>query len=153
MMKTIEVVLLQDVENLGKAGEMHPVKGGFARNFLIPRGLALLATEQTRKELAARKEIEAKRQAKGLEEAKVLAGRLEKISLSFSAKVGEEDKLYGSITAGDIAEALSRELGEEIDKRKVVLGEPLRELGIHRVKISLPGGLEPEITVVVEKEA
>lgn len=151
-MKTMEIILIQDVENLGKAGEMHQVKGGYARNFLIPHGFGLPATEKTRKEVAGRKEVEDRRQAKTLDEAKVLASRLEMVSLTFKAKAGEEDKLYGSITAGDIATELSKNLGEDIDKRKVVLDEPLRELGAHKVRIALPGGLEPEITVVVEKE-
>lgn len=148
----MQVVLVQDVENLGRAGEVHQVKGGYARNFLIPRGLAVPATEKALQSVEAKKQAEERRQAKAMEAAKVVAARLQNISLSFSAKAGEGEKLYGSITAGDIAEALSQKLGEEIDKRKILLGEPLRELGTHKVRVDLAGGLEPEITVVVEKE-
>ncbi len=148
----MKVVLLQDVDDLGKAGEVRQVAGGYARHFLIPRGLAVVATPGALKQAEMRRQVEAKRQERQVASAKVLATRLEEVTLNFRAKAGEEERLYGSITRGDIALSLEKELGESIDKRKIELPEPIRNLGTYRVPVRLLGDLAPEVTVVVEKE-
>jgi large subunit ribosomal protein L9 len=148
----MDILLLQDVEGLGKAGEVRAVAGGYARHFLIPRGLAVVATKGALKEAEGWRQAEARREGRQRAKSEDLAERMEKITLNFKAKVGKEEKLYGSITSGDIAQALARELGEEVDKRKIDLNEPIRELGTYRVAIRLMGDLSPEITVVVEEE-
>jgi len=147
----MDILLLQDVEGVGKAGEVHAVASGYARHFLIPRSLAVVATRSALKEAEGWRQAEARRQERERANLEALAARMEKITLNFKAKVGEKEKLYGSITSGDIAEALERELGEEIDKRKIDLKEPIRELGAYKVAVRLMGDLAPEVTVVVEE--
>ncbi len=147
----MEILLLQDVEGVGKAGEVHAVARGYARYYLIPRGLAVVATEGVLKEAEGWRQAQARREERQRVKFEDLAARMEKIALNFKAKVGEKEKLYGSITSGDIAEALERELGEGIDKRKIDLPEPIRELGTYRVAVRLMGDLWPEVTVVVEE--
>ncbi len=148
----MDVLLLKDVERLGKAGEVHSVAGGYARHFLIPRGLAVAATERALKQAKSWRDAEARRQERLRAQAEELASRLAETTLHFKAKVGEKERLYGSITSGDIAEALERELGQSIDKRKIELPEPIRELGTHKVTVRVAGDLVPEVTVVVEGE-
>ncbi|MFQ5886622.1 MAG: 50S ribosomal protein L9 [Anaerolineae bacterium] len=147
----MDILLLQDVEGVGKAGEVQTVTGGYARHYLIPRGLAVVATEGALKEAEGRRQAEAGREERQRAKFEDVAARMEKITLNFKAKVGEKEKLYGSITSGDIAEALERELGESIDKRKIDLPEPIRELGSYQVAIRLRGDLSPEVTIVVEE--
>jgi len=147
----MDILLLQDVEGVGKAGEVHAVAGGYARHYLIPRGLAVVATEGALKEAEGWRKAQARRGERERARFEDLAARMEKITLRFKAKVGEKEKLYGSITSGDIAEALGRELGEAIDKRKVDLLEPIRGLGTYEVAVRLIGDLSPEVTVVVEE--
>ncbi len=148
----MEVILLKDVDNLGQAGEVREVAAGYARNYLIPRGLALVATEGALKQLEVRRETEVRRQQRLEAEASDFATELERVTLTFSVKTGEKDRLYGSITTGDIAEALGREIGQSIDRRKIELEEPIRELGIYTVPVKLLPDLVPNVTVVVEKE-
>jgi large subunit ribosomal protein L9 len=147
----MEILLLQDVEGVGKAGEVHAVAGGYARHYLIPRGLAVVSTEGALKETEGWRQAQAKREERQRAKFEDLAARMERIALNFKVKVGEREKLYGSITSGDIAEALKKELGEGIDKRKIDLPEPIRELGTYRVAVRLMGDLSPEVTVVVEE--
>jgi large subunit ribosomal protein L9 len=149
----MDILLLQDVEGVGKAGEVHAVAGGYARHFLIPRGLAVVATEGALKEAEGWRQAEVRRGERQRAKFEDLATRLEKITLNFKAKVGEKEKLYGSITSGDIAEALERELGESIDRRKIDLSEPIRGLGTYQVAIRLMGDLSPEVTIVVDGAA
>ena len=147
----MDILLLQDVEGIGKAGEIQAVAGGYARHFLIPRGLAAVATEVALREAEGRRQAEARREERQRAKFEGLAARVEKITLNFKARVGEKEKLYGSITSGDIAEALERELGEGIDKRKIDLPEPIRGLGTYQVAVRLMEDLSPEVTVVVEE--
>jgi len=149
----MDILLLQDVEGVGKAGEVHAVAGGYARHYLIPQGLGVVATGGALKEVKDRHQAEARREERQRAKFEDLAARMERITLNFKAKVGEKEKLYGSITSGDIAEALERELGEEIDKRKIDLPEPIRVLGTYQVAVRLGGDLSPEVTVVVEEAA
>ena len=148
----MEVLLTETVDNLGSAGEIKKVADGYARNFLIPKGLAVPATTGALKQAELRGQAEARRQQRENVKAESLARTLSQVTLTFQAKAGEKDKLYGSITNADIAEALEREIGQAIDKRKVELEEPIRELGSYYVPIKLLPDLAPRITVIVERE-
>ena len=148
----MKVLLTETVDNLGSAGEVKKVADGYARNFLIPKGLAVPATEGTLKQAELRSQAEARRQKREKVEAESLARTLSQVTLTFQVKAGEKDKLYGSITNADIAEAFERETGQAIDKRKIELEEPIRELGSYYVPIKLLPDLAPRITVTVERE-
>jgi large subunit ribosomal protein L9 len=145
----VKVILIADVEKLGKSGEMKDVAEGYARNFLIPRKLAVPAAggayRAWQHDIASREE---KRQRER-EEAEVSATRIASTTLTMGVKVGEGGKLYGSITAKDIADALSRR-GIEIDRHKIDLPEPLKTLGTYKVAIKVYTGMSPEVTIVVE---
>ncbi len=147
----MKVLLRQDVENVGFAGEVHKVAPGYGRNYLIPRGLAVVATPNVMKQADAwRKRAEARRAELRAEYA-ALAARIEEVTLTFTARAGEKGKLYGSITTAQIADALNERLGTEIDRRKVG-DEPLRQLGEHKVVVRLSGDFHPELTVLIEDE-
>ncbi|MCS7221939.1 MAG: 50S ribosomal protein L9 [Anaerolineae bacterium] len=148
----MEILLLKDVEGLGHAGEIKKVAGGYARNFLIPRGLAVPADAGARKQAEAMREASQRRQQRQLSEAQALAAKLNGLTLRFKVKVGEKDRLYGSITNVDIAEAIEREIGQKVDRRHIELERPIRELGIHKVPVRLMAKIEPVVTVVVERE-
>ncbi|MCD6552878.1 MAG: 50S ribosomal protein L9 [Anaerolineae bacterium] len=148
----MKVLLTKDVEGLGKAGEIKDVADGYGRNFLIRRGLAILATGGVVKDAQRRIEAEARRQAQKTRAASHLAERLEQTTVTFRRKAGEKGRLYGSVTTADIAEEIQRLIGESIDKRKIVLEEPIRELGTHKVTVKLMADVTPQVTVVVERE-
>jgi large subunit ribosomal protein L9 len=148
----MKVLLIETVDNLGSAGEVKKVAEGYARNFLIPKGLAVPATEGALKQAELRRQAEARRQKREEMKAESLARNLSQVTLTLRAKAGEKDKLYGSITNADIAQALERETGQAVDKRKIELEEPIRELGSYRVPIKLLTDLAPQITVIVERE-
>ena len=147
----MEIILRLDVQHLGRAGEVVKVKDGYARNYLLPKGLAYPATEGNRKRVT----FEADRLARLAETEKQAAegeaAKLAGVSLTFPMKVGEEDKLYGSVTASDIQRRLEDQ-GIHVDKRKIDLPEPIRSLGEFRVGIKLHADVRPELTVVVVKE-
>lgn len=146
----MEVILRQAVEKLGHPGDIVKVSAGYARNFLLPRGIAYEATAGNKKRIAQEKDrLEAAENAR-VAEAQTLAARLEQVSLTFSARVGEEGKLFGSVTAADIVEQLHAQ-GFEIEKRMVDLHEPLRALGVYKVPIKLHADVKPEIKVWVIK--
>jgi large subunit ribosomal protein L9 len=147
----MEIILREDVQHLGKAGEMVKVKDGYARNYLLPKGLAYVATEGNRKRVTFEAERIARMRATEKEAAEGEAAKLAGLSLTFAMKVGEEDKLYGSVTASDIQRRLE-EQGVHVDKRKIDLAEPIRSLGEFPVGIKLHAEVRPEITVVVVKE-
>jgi len=148
---TMEIILREDVAHLGKAGTVVKVKDGYARNYLLPKGLAYLATEANKKKITYEAERIAKQRAAEQAVAESDAGRIAEVQLTFPVKVGEEDKLYGSVTAGDIQRKLE-ELGIRVDKRQIDLPEPIRDLGEFRVGIKLHLNVRPEITVTVVKE-
>jgi large subunit ribosomal protein L9 len=145
----LKVILTADVDKLGKSGEMKEVAEGYARNFLLPRKMAVPATGGTYRawqhDIASREE---KRQRER-EEAEIAAQRISSTTLTLGVKVGEGGKLFGSITAKDISDALARR-GIEIDRHKVDLEEPLKMLGTYKVAIKVYPGLTPEVTVDVE---
>jgi large subunit ribosomal protein L9 len=147
----MEIILREDVQHLGRAGEVVKVKDGYARNYLLPKGLAYPATEGNRKRVTFEADRLARLRETEKQAAEGEAAKLAGVSLTFPMKVGEEDKLYGSVTASDIQRRLE-EQGIHVDKRKVDLPEPIRSLGEFRVGIKLHAEVRPELTVVVVKE-
>lgn len=147
----MEIILREDVEHLGKAGEVVKVKDGYARNYLLPHGLAYPATEGNKKRIVFEAERLAKQRAGERQSAEVAAQALANVELVFAMKVGEEDKLYGSVTASDVQRKLE-EKGIHVDKRKVDLPEPLRALGEYRVGLRIHPDVRPEILVRVVAE-
>jgi large subunit ribosomal protein L9 len=148
----MKIVLRQDVPNVGEAGTVQTVSNGFGRNYLIPQGLAVAATAGELKTAEHNLAVKARKIAKQEEQMQSLADRIAGRRLEFVARAGEQGRLYGSITAGDIAERLTAALGEEIDRRKVVLDESIRTVGEHSVTVHLVGRLRPQVTVVVAGE-
>lgn len=147
----MEVILLKDVPSLGKAGSIVNVSDGYARNFLIPREFAIVATEGNKKRIEEIKRIEQKKRDKILRDAEAIKQALEDKTVTIHAEVGEQGKLFGSITAGDITEALKKE-GIEIDKRMVELREPIKAPGEYSVSLKLSGSIQTTIKVIVEKK-
>lgn len=147
-MRQVKLILREDVPNLGEAGELVSVKPGYARNYLLPQGKAMPATEARIRELEHHKRAIAEKVAK---ERKALAAerdRLEQIVLEVQALAGEEGKLFGSVTALQVAELLA-ERGLEVDRRKVELSEPIKELGEHKIVIKLHRDVVARITLKV----
>ena len=128
------------------------VSVGYARNFLIPRGLATMATPGAIKQAERQRERRARQEAKELSEAQALAQALDGLTVSFEARAGESDRLYGSVTNANIADALAEQVNQEVDKRKVEMEEPLKELGTHAVTVRLAPGAEAKVTVIIERE-
>lgn len=137
----VKLILLQDVEKLGKSGEVISVKDGYARNYLFPKGIALLATEQNLKAVEVEKKRKAEAQQKEKLEAQQLAERISRISCTIAVEVGRDDKLFGSVTSIDIQKALEAE-GILVDKKKIDLKEHINQIGIY----SVPIRLHPEVT-------
>jgi len=147
----MEVILRQAVENLGNPGDLVKVSSGFARNYLLPRGVAVTATEGNKKRIAQEKARLEAAEAARRQTAAGYASSLEQVSLTFSARVGEEGKLFGSVTAADIAAQLEAQ-GHHIEKRQIDLNEPIKALGVYRVPIKLHADVKPEIKVWVIKQ-
>jgi large subunit ribosomal protein L9 len=152
-MKTVKVILRQDMDKLGSAGEIVSVKPGFARNYLLPRGFAYEATQANLRELETERSRAEARSKRDYLEARRRAAQLEEISLTFHARAGEESKLFGSITSSDIAERLNGEglVDFEVDRRSIELDEPIKSLGVFPVAIRLHADVKPEIKVWVIK--
>ncbi|WP_029215537.1 50S ribosomal protein L9 [Kallotenue papyrolyticum] len=148
----MKVVLMQDVPNLGKAGEIKEVANGYGRNYLIPKGYAALATEGLIKQAQERAAAQRRREQKARAEAEQLAQRLNGQTLRFVVRVGELERLYGSITNVDLAEKIKEQFGVEIDRRRIDLGDPIRRAGVYSVPIRLAGDIEARVNVVVEGE-
>ncbi|HEX7019110.1 MAG TPA: 50S ribosomal protein L9 [Gemmatimonadaceae bacterium] len=147
----MEIILRQAVENLGKPGDVVKVKSGYARNYLLPHGLAYEATPGNLKRIQQERDrLEAaENERRGA--AQGLAEKLEQVSLTFSARVGEEGKLFGSVTAADIAQQLEGQ-GFHIEKRQIDLHEPIKALGVYRIPVRLHADVKPEIRVWVIKQ-
>jgi large subunit ribosomal protein L9 len=148
----MKLILREDVYNLGKGGELVEVKPGYGRNYLIPRGLAVLANPKNIREVEHQKAVAAAKAAKLKASAEAVAKRLFDTPLSFKRKVGEQDKLYGSVTAMDLAEALAAR-GVQIDRRAIDLSEPLKTLGDFEVGVKLHSDVIGKVRVKVEAEA
>ncbi|HVX94335.1 MAG TPA: 50S ribosomal protein L9 [Polyangia bacterium] len=147
----MQVILRDDMDNLGKSGEVVNVKPGYARNFLLPRGHAIKATAGDIKRVEHEKRVIAARTAKMAKEAQAEADKLSQVSVSISRAVGEEDKLYGSVTSRDIAEALAGK-GVKVDSKKIHLEEPIKTLGMTEVQVKLGRGVNATVKVWVVKE-
>ena len=148
----MKVILLQDVEGLGKAGDLKDVANGYARNYLLPKGLAAGATPALMANRAQRIAAEQRKLEKQAEQNRQQAERLSEVKLTFKARVGREGRLYGSITSQDIASGLRDAEGIVIDRRMIVLPEPIRSTGTFTVPVKLAPKLEPKITVNVIDE-
>jgi large subunit ribosomal protein L9 len=148
----MKVVFLQDVEGSGHTGEIKEVANGFARNYLLPRSLAAPATPDAIKRAEARAAAEARRQTELDEQARALAEGMA-APVVITARVGEQGRLYGSITSGDIAEEVSKLVGQEVDRHLVVLEEPIKELGTYEIALRLTRNVEATVTVEVVGES
>ena len=147
----IEVILREDVKTLGRAGEMVRVKPGYARNYLLPQGLAYEATEGNRKRIAGETKARASRDQAEKVQAQEAATTLSAVTLSLSGKAGEEGKLFGSITSQDVADALAR-AGHTVDKRRIELEHPIKTVGEHAVRVRLHPEVHAELRVAVVAE-
>lgn len=147
----MEVILREDVKSLGKAGELVKVKPGYARNYLLPRGLAYEATEGNRKRIVAESKARLARASEERQAAETIARALNAVSVSLARKAGEGDRLFGSITAQDIADALAAK-GQAVDKRKIELEHPIKTLGHHTVPVRLHHEVTAEVRVTVVAE-
>lgn len=148
----MKVVLRQDVPKLGEAGTVQDVSGGYARNYLVPQGLAVYATEGELKMAAHNQAVKDRKIARQEEQLRSLAEKIDGQKLSFEARAGENGRLFGSITASDVAQQLSQKIGEEIDRRRVQLEDAIRTVGEHTVTVHLVGRLRPAVTVTVTAE-
>ena len=146
-----DVILREDVKSLGKAGELVRVKPGYARNFLLPRGLAFEATEGNKKRIAAETRARGVRNQAERTEAERFAATLGAVTLTLTGKAGEEGKLFGSITSQDIADALAAQ-GHQVDRRRIELEHPIKTLGQHTVGVRLHPEVHAEVRVSVAAE-
>jgi large subunit ribosomal protein L9 len=147
----MEVILREHVDNLGRRGDIVKVAAGYARNYLLPRKLALPATEGNKRHVERERRIMETREAEEKSQAEAIASRLALVEISIARRVGETDQLYGSVTAVDIADYL-KEKGFEIDRRKLILPEPIKTIGEHKVPLKLHREVTAPLTVKVVKE-
>ena len=147
----MKVILQKDIHNLGDAGDVKNVADGYARNFLLPKKLVIPFNESSKKAIDHQKQVIKVKKEKRRKESEKTAQAFTGLTLTLKAKVGEEDKLFGSITAIDIAKQL-KEAGFDIDKRRIHLDEQIKTLGEHSVSIKLEEGLTAQVKVIVEKE-
>jgi len=147
----MDVILRKTIDNVGEAGEIVKVKDGYARNYLIPRGLAYQASEDNQRRAEAESARRAGKVASDRADAEALAARLESLELHFNAKAGEGDRLFGSITSGDIAEQVTAQ-GFTLDKRMIEIEEPIKMIGIYKVPVRLHPEVRAELRVWVVKE-
>lgn len=147
----MEVILREDVENLGGRGQVVKVAPGYARNYLLPKRLAVAATDANKKIVEQERQAHLRREAKAEGEAKDLAQMLTGVSVTIPQKAGDNDQLFGSVTAKDIAEALEKQ-NYTIDRRKIQLDEPIRQLGEHSVSVRLHRSVSAEVKVNVVRD-
>jgi large subunit ribosomal protein L9 len=147
MSRSVRVVLTEDLPNVGSSGELVKVKAGYARNFLVPRGLAAVATKDNVKRIEHEKRAAHARAVKQRAAGEELKKKLEAIRLTLKVQTGEDDKLYGSVTSRDIEDSLTG-AGFTIDRRKIVM-EPIRALGDHKINVKIAAGIDAEIAVEV----
>ncbi|GAB1536110.1 50S ribosomal protein L9 [Geovibrio sp. ADMFC3] len=147
----MKVIFLKDVKGVAKKGDIKEAKDGYAKNFLFKQNIAVEATEANLNKLEQQKANEAAKEQKRKDEARALADRLKKVGIKMSKKAGETGKLYGAITSADIAEALKAE-GLEVDKRDIDLHDPIKDTGIHTVKVNIYMDIKSEIKVEVHGE-
>jgi large subunit ribosomal protein L9 len=148
----MKIVMREDVEKVGDKGTVQSVSDGFARNYLIPKGFAVLATPGEMKTVAQNEKVQARKIAKQEEQLQSLSDKIDGQRLEFTARASDQGRLFGSVTSGDIAERLEAQIGEAVDRRKIVLDEAIRSTGEHRVTVHLVGRLRPEVIVKVTAE-
>ncbi len=148
-MPAVEVILLQRVEKLGQMGEVVKVKPGYARNYLLPKRLAVVADDRVVEQIRQREEATRRRVEKALTEARQAATRLRKLTVTIYAKTGDGGRLFGSVTNADIAVQLKREAGLDIDKRRIEVDPPIKSLGPHEVTVQLHTEVRETLRVVV----
>ncbi len=146
----MKVLLIQDIEDLGMAGEIKDVAKGYGQNYLIPKGLAVLATPGAMKQADLHRRRAAERRQRLADEVAALAQSIRQTTLVFQAKAGEKGRLYGSVTTAEIADKLGEAVEREIDRRKITLESPIKELGTHKVALRLSAEVVAEFDVVVE---
>mgnify|MGYP001469851624 FL=1 len=145
----MKVILRSNVEGVGNTGDLVEVANGYAQNFLMPKGLAMRATEGAVSQAAAMKRSRDLQDLKQREVAEEAAQRLEAVAISIQARVGQDDQLYGSVTTSDIAEAVQAQTGIELDRRNMSLEEPIRQVGTHQVEMRLHPEVRAQLTVEV----
>lgn len=148
----MKVLFTQDVKNVGKVGELKEVAEGYARNFLIPGNLAVPATETHLRKKKEEDSAVARKAAKVESEVRTLGQKLAAVSITIKARVGDQNRLFGSVTAADLADALKKQTGHAVDKRRIELAEPIKRLGVFEVPIRLDRNISPKIKVVIEAE-
>jgi large subunit ribosomal protein L9 len=146
----MRVILKSEVKGLGHLGDIKDVADGYARNYLLPKGLAIEATGSQLRHLAQERESEKAKKDRAHGDAEALAKRIGEVTLVFKLKAGEQGKTFGSVTAKEVAEALTKEAKAEIDRTKVVLHEPLKSLGVHTVEVRLLPDVRANVTVAIE---
>lgn len=147
----MKVILIRDVEDIGKAGEVVNVSDGYARNYLFPRKLAIPATEENLRAIEKQKSMLKSKEEKERKKYEEIANKLEKVEVVIPKKAGQEGKLFGSVTNKDIEEALKAK-GIDISRKYIILEEPIKSIGRYMVKVKLPYGIERTIAVTVEAE-
>jgi large subunit ribosomal protein L9 len=148
----MKVVLLENLPGKGKAGEIKEVNKGYAKNFLLPRGLALVATPAVIRQVESRLEKEKLEESIDREKLVELAQQIEGREIHLKARMGAGERLFGSITTADVAEELSRVTGSVIDKKNIDIEKPFRQIGSYEVAVKLASDIKPQITVVIEEE-
>lgn len=148
----MEVILLKDVKGQGKKGDIVKVSNGYARNFLIPKGLAVEATEGGKKKVEEIKAAQKRKEQQQRNKAKKLCEKLSGLKVILKVKAGEKGKLFGSITGKDIAEGLEKQHGIKIDKKKIILDEPIKNIGVYKVPIKIYPEISAELEVETKEE-
>lgn len=148
----MEIILQEDVENLGQIGDVIKVRDGYARNYLLPRGLALEANRRNLRVLEHQKRLVAAKKERTVSQAQTLSAQLAALNVVVTARAGGEDRLFGSVTNQDIEKALKAQ-GVAIDRKKILLTEPIKQLGTYTVPVHLSGGVRGNVTVQVVRES
>ncbi|MCM8815111.1 MAG: 50S ribosomal protein L9 [Candidatus Omnitrophica bacterium] len=149
----MRIILIKDVKNLGTQGDVVEVKNGYARNYLIPRGFAIEASKENLRKVEEIKKATVARKERLLKEAEALRKQLNRISVAVEARAGEEEKLFGSVTADDIVNSLKNQHDIELDKHQIKIEEPIKKLGIYKIPVHLIGEINAELKVwVVQKQ-
>ncbi len=149
-MAHVKLVLREDVQHLGTVGDLVRVRAGFARNYLLPRNMASLATAGSVKRIEEQKRVAIVRAAKLKQSAQALATAISSVTVDIARQAGDGDKLYGSVTGQDIADALKAK-GYDVDKKKIVIGDAIKTIGDHTVSVKFGSGVDAQVKVVVKK--
>lgn len=151
-MANVKVILQQDVPNLGNAGDVKQVSPGYLRNYLLPRGLAVEASQSNMQSLQSNKKVREAQAGRARSSADALAQHLRELTITIPVKLGEQGRIYGSVTNKDISEALAQQASVTLDRHRIGLKEPLRSIGVHEVPVKLDQGVEGQVRVDVVPE-